>query len=209
MKRKEFIEYIGIEKTHINKNLIKVIQCIAFKYGITTNCIMGGKEIRIPKMKQAKGFICKKCFDYFEVNISLNQINSLLRPQRGKFPYTTIIIIETIYNLLKEERWGSDWKKELQAYLENRVDKELKYEEFLLGNIPQLISNKRDNFMESEYSVIFECFLSSRNEFYEIFEDISMESHCDNNFPSTYFKKEHIPQLIYEYQEERVYLKAR
>ena len=139
MDNNDFILYSKEINARNNKNLAKVLNIIAFKYDLTVKCQIKGKQIRIPKLKQTKLFVCEKCLEYFGISISLKQINSLLRPSRGQFPYTTVIIMETIYNLLKENQWENEWKDELEKYIEIKAMEEVKFEEFLMDHIPQLI----------------------------------------------------------------------
>lgn len=208
MRRNDWIRYKGVSfpKFYSNKNLAYAIACVAYKYGMT--CKRGNSVI--PKMAKTKLFIVKECSRYFNnIEISLRQIDALLYPQKMRFPYTAIIIIETIYNLLKEDDWEEDWKLGLKEYLTEHHIEDYKYEHFMLENISEIIAQKQDAFMESEYKEIYTGFIHSRELYYKKIDDITMLEHCMKNFPSKYFSETDIPKSIYSYQNQRVYMKER
>lgn len=208
MRRNDWIRYKGVTfpRFYSNKNLAYAIACVAYKYGMT--CKLGREEI--PKMRQAKLFIKTKCTEYFEgVEITLNQIDSLLYPQKMRFPYTAIIIIETIYNLLKEKDWDKTWKGGLKEYLITNKAEDSKYEHFMFGELLEGIIVKKDEYMTSEYSEIYKCFTDSRELYYNKINDTSMREHCEKNFPSEEFSKKDIPESMLIYQDQRVYMKER
>lgn len=206
MRENDYIEYCGVKFSNIykNKNLEYAIQCVAYKYGIT--CNIGG--IEIPKWKQTKAFICDKCLSYFDVKITYKQISYLLRPQKGKFPYTSIILIETIYNLLKENDGNSKWKAEMRKYLISRKQDYKKYESFMLGNLSKDIAEKTDEFMNGPYFEIYRGFIDSRKKYLEKIMDITMIEHLDRDFPSEFFSKDDVPDSIYRYQKNRIYIEV-
>lgn len=207
MQKKEFIMYTRKDNYPIlyrNRNFNEVLSCIAFKYGFVVECYNG---IKIPKIKQAKKFIIEKCWEDLKVKISYKQIARLVKPQRMEVPYTSIVIIETIYNLLKDSHWNDQWKLDFEKYLKNSMSGQEYYESFLLKDIPELIFLYRDEFMNSPYSQLFRCFADSRQKFNDSFENITMIEHWERNFPSSKFDKKDIPNSIYEYQMDRVYLR--
>lgn len=208
MRRNDWIRYRGVAfpKFYSNKNLAYVIACIAYKYGMT--CRRGDSVI--PKMAKAKLFIVSECSRYFkDTKISLRQIDALLYPQKMRFPYTAIVIIETIYNLLKEDDWDEEWKSGLYEYLTNHQKEDCRYEKFMLGDISEIIAQKKEAFMKSEYKDIYTGFIHSRELYFKKIDDVSMSEHCVKNFPSNYFSEEDIPKSIYDYQNQRVYMKER
>lgn len=208
MLEQDFIPYDNLKHRLRNRNLAKIIELIALKYNIISKNTILGKVVNIPKMRQTKKFICRKCFEYFNINISQKQINCLLNPNKKEFPYTAIVIIETMYNLLKEEkdRWNDSWNKECLQYIENCLVDELKYEEFMLGELSEQISNKIDIFMNTIYEDIFLCFIDSRNSYKELFGEVTIKE-CIENFPIEQLTKKQIPQTMSAYQAGRVYLK--
>lgn len=210
MKHEEVLLYKENNKRYPlfckNKNFAKILLCIAFKYGLVIECQCRGKKIRIPKTKQVKKFVQRKCFEYFNINISLKQLQYILKPRKKALPYTAIVIIETLYNLLKEDRWDNKWKEELVDYIKTSHKSEMKYEKFLLGNIPEKLMEHIDEFMKRTPSAAFICFSDSRSYFYDYFEDIEIMEQCNKNFPSSLFEKEHIPESMYNYQGNIVYL---
>lgn len=191
-----------------NKKLEKMIEFIGFKYNITNKCMVSGKELKKVNMKQTKKLICQKCFDYFKIEIKLKQIRYLLHPNKGKFPYTAIIIIETIYNLLENERnrYDTTWNEDCLKYLDRNFYNNLKYEEFMLGEIPERISNKKEEFMQSDYQQIFMCFTDSRELFQEVFGEKSIEE-CMQNFPIRFLTEKNVPKTMYAYEASRIYIK--
>lgn len=210
MNREEALLYKDNSKRYPlfykNKSFSKILLCIAFKYGFAIECQCRGKMIRIPKTKQVKKFVQKKCFEYFNINISLKQLQYILKPRKKALPYTAIVIIETLYNLLKEDRWDNKWKEELANYIKASHKCDMKYEEFLLGDIPEKIMEHADEFMERASFAAFACFSDSRSCFYDYFEDIKIMEHCNKNFPSNLFEKENIPESMYDYQGNIIYL---
>ena len=82
----DVIEYSDVKRKfyYKNRNFEEVLTCIAFKFDITFNCTIGTKVIKKPKFKQTKIFICKKCFDYFKVKISLKQIGFFVKTTKRK-----------------------------------------------------------------------------------------------------------------------------
>ncbi len=205
----DVIEYSDVKRKfyYKNRNFEEVLTCIAFKFDITFNCTIGTKVIKKPKFKQTKIFICKKCFDYFKVKISLKQIGFLLKPQKGKFPYTSILIIQTIYNLLKEDVEDLEWKIKLDCYLKNLKDEKCKYERFLLEDISEKIVCHKDEYMLTEYSHIVEYFIATRESFYMEFDDFPMIEHSNKNFPCSKFLYNNILDRICVYEGERTYIK--
>lgn len=191
-----------------NKKLEKMIEFIGFKYNIISKCVVSGKKSKKVNMKQTKKFICKKCFDYFKIEIKLKQIRYLLCPNKAKFPYTAIIIIETIYNLLENERnrYDIQWNKDCLEYLDRNFYSNLKYEDFMLGDIPEGISNAKEKFMKSDYQEIFMCYMDSRELFQEAFGETSIEE-CMKNFPIIFLTEKNIPKTMYDYKAARIYLK--
>lgn len=192
-----------INKLYFEKNLRCLIECIAYKYGIV--CGLNNK----PKIRATKRFIQNKCQEYFKVDISLKQINYLLRPQKGYFPYTSIIIIETIYNLLKEERWSEEWEERLRRYIVSTMQCDCQYEEFVLGDLSRKIIDKAEDFMKNDYREIFVCFVECRERYLMAINNISIYEHYTQKFPSGYFTRDNIPQVVYTHQTERKYIKVR
>ena len=203
----DYMVYSGVKffKFYENKNLSFAMECIAYKYGITTKI----GNIEIPKNKKTKLFIIEKCFEYFLVRVSYKQIHYLLNPQKCKFPYTAIVFIETIYNLLKAEGKNKKWKEEMGKYLTLKGQKQVKYERFLLGDISENISRHKDDFMDSPYSKIYKCFVDSREKYERKFYDIPMVQQWKEDFPSEFFIETDVPKSIYTYQAERIYLEVR
>lgn len=204
------LDYKISEKLSYHKNLKKIISFVGMKYNIVSEHIVLGEKIKKANMKQTKKFICQKCFEYFKIKITFKQINYLLRPHKGKFPYTSIIIIETIYNMLKEEndRYIFDWNKECRNYLDKKMINDLIYEEFMLGSLPERLSNNIDNFMNTIYADIFRCFIDSREIFQEMFGETSVRE-CLEYFPIMMLSEEQIPETMSTYQEQRIYLKRK
>ncbi len=207
MRKNEMLLYKGAKYSRLEKNenfSYVLLRCIAYKYNITYTV----NNLEIPKEGKTKEYIIKRCKEDFSISISKKQINALLHQGRGKFPYKSIIIIELIYNLLKEKQGRSGWQAELIRYIEKSLQDNEKYERFLLKDIPEQISRRVDEFMESEYSDLFRCFIDSREAFYRKFSNISMEEHCKENFPSKFFDMGDIPKSVYNRQlEERVYMR--
>lgn len=203
-----FLRYKTSEHMPYNKKLEKMIECIGFKYNITRKCVVAGKETKKVNMKQTPKLICQKCFDYFKIEITLKQIRYLLRPHKGKFPYTAIIIIETIYNLLENERnrYNATWNVECLRYLDRNFYNNLKYEEFMLGKIPERISNKKEEFIQSDYQQIFMCYIDSRELFQEVFLEKSIEE-CMKNFPIRLLTEKNVPKTMYDYQASMRYIR--
>jgi hypothetical protein len=206
MQKKDLIlfEYGNNEilKFDYVKTFSYLLNCIAIKYGIINT-------LKMPKMKQTKIFIQKKCAEMFQIDITMKQFSFLLRPQKGRFPYTAIVIIETMYNLLKmdNDRYNINWKDDLTVYLKKSCTDGEGYEEFALGNIPQNITNRVDLFMETEFCDIVSCFVSSRDCFKDAFIDLTMLEHCSKGFPSRLFTEGDVPQIMYEYQGGRIYFR--
>lgn len=203
----DFLDYKISENLSYHKNLNNVISFVGIKYNIVSEYNVLGEKIKKANMKQTKKFICQKCFEYFKIKITFKQINYLLRPQKGKFPYTSIIIIETIYNLLESEweRYSLNWKEECIDYLDKKNLNNLKYEEFMLGSLPERISNKLDEFMDTKYREIFICFIDSRGIFQEIFGETSIRE-CLEKFPIKQLSDKQIPRTMYEHQSKIIYL---
>lgn len=207
MFENDSIEYkeIKIPKFYVNKNLHFIIQCIAFKYNITTKI----SKFEMPKMKQTKKFIIDKCYVYFNVKVSQKQISFLLRPQKGKFPYTAIVILETVYNLLKDNNGDNRWKEKMIYYLSSRLQGDKNYEIYSLNKICIMLASHVDEIMESSYKTLYKCMIDSKDKFYEKFIDITMNEHLEQDFPSDYFKKQDIPKSIFSYQESNIYFKVK
>lgn len=207
--KKQFVEYQNPDEKysliHQNKNLGFLLDCVAFKYGIVHYGILDGKKMKLPKRRQAKHFICQMCDEYFGIRISLKQIRSLLRPQSKKFPYTAIVIIETVYNLMKEGRWDDSWVADLIEYLQKTHSSGIKYEEFLLKDLLEKLIKNVDILIGTSYEDIFVCLADSRKAYQQKFKDISMIEHCSGNFPSGFFNREDIPRTMYEYNGVRIY----
>lgn len=204
----EVLPYRNAVHTDYSKNLDKMIECIAIKYAISSERLCLGEEVRTPNMRQAKKFICKKCFEYFKVSITTKQINRLLNPRRKKFPYTAIVIIETVYNLLGDDRdrWVNGWREECSQYICRPSFEDMNYEEFMLGRLPEYLSNHQNEYMSSHYSEIFDCFIRSRTAYGKKLGEIPV-SECLKNFSVEHLTEEQIPQFMYAYQGKQVYLK--
>lgn len=204
----DYLDYKLSEKMYYQNNLKKIIEFVGIKYNIAREYIVLGEKIKRANLKQTKKFICEKCFEYFKIKITLKQIDCLLQPWKGKFPYTSIIIIETIYNLLESEweRYALTWREECIDYLEKRKLNDLKYEEFLMGSLPERISNKLDEFMDTKYREIFICLIDSRVLFQEMFGETSIRE-CLEKFPIKQLSDKQIPRTMYNYQSEIIYLK--
>lgn len=206
----ECLDYKISEKLSYQKNLKKIIYFIGIKYNIVSEYIILGEKAKRTNMKRTKKFICQKCFEYFKIKITFKQINYLLRPYKGKFPYTSIIIIETIYNMLKEEndRYFSDWNEECRSYLDKKMLNDLIYEKFMLGSLPEYFSNNIDDYMHTVYADIFKCFSDSREIFLEMFGETSVRE-CLENFPIQMLSEKQIPKTMSTYQEQMIYLKTK
>lgn len=205
----DFLGYKNSEYMSNNSRLKKIIEFVGLKYNISRECVVLGEKCRRVNLRQTKKFICEKCFEYFKVEITLKQISYLLRPQKGKFPYTSIIIIETIYNLLEsdKDRYNVSWNEECLNYLKKNFYGELPYEEFMLGCLPEHIKNKKEEFMNSEYRKMFNCYIDSRGIFQEIFGETSIEE-CIDQFPIKPLAEQQIPKTMYAYQASIRYIKV-
>ncbi|MCM1234438.1 MAG: hypothetical protein NC489_30420 [Ruminococcus flavefaciens] len=202
---KELIGFVDNKNTwYSKKNFKKILEYISYKYNCIPYKFKDNNYYPVPR-KKVKKLIRKKCLEDFNIEVSYRQINALLKPQRGKFPYTAIIIIESIYNLLKEESDNENWKKELETYLYSSSATNEKYEVFLLGDIPSRIINRIDEYMNSPFDVMVKCLAESRKKYMKKIENIPMIDHCKRNFPSDKFVKGDVPDSMHKYQN-RVYI---
>lgn len=209
MKNSDFIFIDGIENNPVwNNNLAETLKIIAFKKGTTSDCGSGEAQYKIPNMGQAKKIVRDKCYEDFGLNISIKQINCLLRPRKRKYPYTAIVIIATIYNLLKENTDNTKWKEDYLKYLETTATDSDFYEKFMLGNMPDLIIAKRDDFELSKVKDIFECFVTSREQIMSILDEVTIKQCLTENVVRC-ITKENIPRIMYDYQSKRIYFKSR
>lgn len=103
-----------------NRNLMALMWCIGVKYGYI---IVQEKKPEIPlklthNVKKIREEICYKAWRDFKVPISFKQINCLLYLKGDRMPFTAIIILMTIYNLLKENGGiDKNVKNALRKYL--------------------------------------------------------------------------------------------
>lgn len=209
MKDSDFIYIDGIENNPAwNNNLAETLKIIAFKKGITSDCGSGEAKYKIPNMAQAKKIVRERCTKDFDLDISIKQINCLLRPRKRKYPYTAIVIIATIYNLLMEDINNSEWKEEYLKYLETTATGGDYYEEFMLGNMPKLIIAKRDDFELSKAKAIFDCFVASREQIVSMLDQVTIKQ-CLTEDVVRCISKENIPRIMYDYQSERIYFRSR
>ena len=94
-----------------------------------------------------------------------------------------------MYNLLKLDAENHETIEEYKNFKQN-VDRrggETKvYEEFLLSCIPGLLSENADRFAGTPYQELYNLWSVSRDLFYEKFNDLKMQKHVEQFFPSPF-----------------------
>lgn len=194
-----------------NRNLMALMWCIGVKYGYI---IVQEKKPEIPlklthNVKKIREEICYKAWRDFKVPISFKQINCLLYLKGDRMPFTAIIILMTIYNLLKENGGiDKNVKNALRKYLAETCTEATKYEKFVCRDYLQLLCERRNHFMNTKYREIYSILMHTREKTYDVFQNLIMLELVKNNFQSRLFTKEDIPDSCYQYCGERRYVKT-
>lgn len=222
MNKIEVIDIINNgKKIRFNGYLTKIVSILAYKYGKVKAYKFIEKENKkitfyYLEMKGVRRLIQEECMRNFHFDVSKKQIKALFSPKKGKrrmkFPYTAMIIIEAIYNLLKQDDGiiNPDWKKVLYFELTNSKRGELNYEKFCIGElIENIVSvDTKEKIGDLPYKKIYQLYITSRNQFYKKAKpDWTMKYHIEANFPWNKFGFKDIPESMRGYAERHIYIR--
>ena len=203
MNNLDFFEFTTLATTK-NDFLQDIIDVIALKFD---NYFINGQKKRKPLRRKTMELIVYRAQRELGVYISLKQIKCLINP-RKKYPYTAILIIETIYNMLKDPSCGDGWKKDLEMVLRKYRYETINYEKCMLGDLPQTFINHTLEFEGTKYEHIFREFVASRDYLYNRKEmNYTMDWHIEKNFEMDYFCQTDIPDIIKNDMDGRVYIR--
>lgn len=173
---KKFVKY-----PKQNKDLKRILYCLAEKYGKIKNGSV--------QYKAVKKLIIEECSNNFCVYITYKQINRLLKIRR-RYPYKALVILMAIYNLLKRENYYSNEPEveELINYIMMINGDTLLYQEFCLKReLPQKVYNHIDYANDIRYRNIYEGYVATYEVMEQHFGNMPFLKICQRNFEQSEF----------------------